>query len=48
MSTLPTKYFGFNSNDYANLGGRIKSPDICAVAKKNWFLRPVARCRGGG
>ncbi|MFA5188276.1 MAG: hypothetical protein WC460_02870 [Patescibacteria group bacterium] len=39
----------FNSNYVGtNLEGKIKFLVLLPVAKKNYFLRPVARCKGGG
>jgi len=55
MSTLPTNYSEFNLAYYIdesltesnNLEGKIKFPIIPQIAKKNYFLRPVARCTEG-
>jgi len=38
----------FNLNHYGDLAGKIKFLVLQPIAKKNYFLRPVARCRGGG
>ena len=57
MNKMPANYNEFNSNyyeqssDYSesnNLRGRIKFLILMPIAMKNYFLRPVAHCEGGG
>ena len=48
MSTLQHNRSEFNSNYTSdNLRGRIKFLILLPIARKNYFLRPVARCGGG-
>jgi hypothetical protein len=54
MKKMTANYNEFNLNYYENpdsesnnLRGRIKFPILLPIAKKNYFLRPVARCGGG-
>jgi len=47
MSTYQTQQ-EFNLIAYGDLEGKIKFLVLLPIAKKNYFLRPVARCKGGG
>lgn len=47
MNILISNNKEFNLNYEDNLRGKIKFHFIRPVARRNWFLRPVARCDGG-